>query len=516
MANNLLSYKKFYSPRKGGYYDFDQVILTYTLLLLCRIKTLEQTKHIQPGEFGKLIGIDRIPEAKCLRNIFKDLTYQQNAEHWGAYLAEEWIDEDNNAIFYLDGHVQVYHGHLANLGKKHVSRQRLCLPGMMEFWVNNADGEPYFFVAGQVNEKLQQTIEEQIVPQLNTLQKITPDKISQLEDKPAYTIVFDREAYSLAFFAKLWKDHHVAVITYNKNVKDKWDESEFDNYETITDLGEVKMKLKEKHFEVDGVNMREIRKLTSSGHQTSVITTNSVLKTMLIAIYMFARWSQENFFRYMRQEYAIDKIIEYGVNEIDNEFKVVNREYSNLTYKLKKIREKIGRRKAILFELKEENNNSPLEDTGKNMQKQLKIHDELMEIEKEEINVITQRKKEPYYIKVGDMREEIRYNKLKMESKHLQNIIKMICYRAETAFANCLAPQYNRSIEEKRALVKSIIFCKADLVPDYINKTLTINLYTLATPRDNKAVNSICQLLNDTQTEFPGTDLQMIYKTATF
>jgi hypothetical protein len=49
-------------------------------------------------------------------------------------------------LYYVDGHVQVYHGRLAELGKKHVSRQRLCLPGMMEFWINSREGLPFFFI----------------------------------------------------------------------------------------------------------------------------------------------------------------------------------------------------------------------------------------------------------------------------------------------------------------------------------------------------------------------------------
>jgi hypothetical protein len=53
----------------------------------------------------------------------------------------------------VDGHVQVYHGCLADLGKKHVSRQRLCLPDMMEFRINSGEGLPFFFITAEVNEK---------------------------------------------------------------------------------------------------------------------------------------------------------------------------------------------------------------------------------------------------------------------------------------------------------------------------------------------------------------------------
>ena len=110
---------------------------------------------------------------------------------------------------------------------------------------------------------------------------------------------------------------------------------------------------------------------------------------------------------------------------------------------------------------------------------------------------------------------DTRYNKLKTESKHLQNIIKIICYRAETAFANLLAIDYKKSVNEIRSLVKSIIFNKIDLYPDYQNNLMIVCIYSMSTPRDNKAVENICQTLNETETVFPGTDLRLFYKIRT-
>jgi hypothetical protein len=73
LANGLLSYKKYYSERLSGYYDFDSVILTLAFMYLCRIKSVEQLKHHSPGEIGKLLGLDRIPEARCLRSVIKEV-----------------------------------------------------------------------------------------------------------------------------------------------------------------------------------------------------------------------------------------------------------------------------------------------------------------------------------------------------------------------------------------------------------------------------------------------------------
>jgi len=517
LANGLLDYQNHYPKRQSGYYNYDQAMLTLAFMLLCRIKSIEQLKHIQPGEFGKLMGIDRCPEAKCLRGIIAELTGQGKAAQWNNSLAGQWIGNEDLAIFYIDGHVQVYHGHLANLGKKHVSRQKLCLPGMVEFWVGNGEGMPYFFITGQVNEKLLPVIEEQIIPRLNELIEKNKPTGPALDDPdtPRYTIAFDREAYSPAFFGRLWENHRVAVLTYNKNVKDLWEEAAFEAVEVNTPIGMTTMKLLEKQIEVDGVKMREVRELSNDGHQTSIITTNKKLGLAMIAICMFARWLQENFFRYMRQEYDLDRITQYGVDQIDTNVKVVNREYSNLTHKLKKTREKIARRKARLLELIEQNNGGAMEETGQYIGKQVKVRKELEILAQGEKNIIGQRKQQPYYITIGQMPEETRYNKLKTESKYIQNIVKMICYRSETALVNLISPVYKRSDDEKRSLAKNIIFTKADIEPDYKANTLTITLYSLSRPRDNEAVSQICTQLNETETEFPDTNLRLIYKTAT-
>ena len=64
-----------------------------------------------------------------------------------------------------------------------------------------------------------------------------------------------------------------------------------------------------------------------------------------------------------------------------------------------------------------------------------------------------------------------------------------------------------------RMLVKEIIKSDADLIPDYKNKTLTVRLHSLSTPRANKAVLELCKVLNETETLYPNTNLKLIYKT---
>ncbi len=516
LATGLLSYQNHYSAL-SGYYDLDIIVLSLAFLYLCRIKNSEQTKHISPGEFGKLLGIDRIPESKNLRKKINEICEQNHAKVWSEELASKWVDEEENTFYYIDGHVKVYSGYKANLGKKHISRLKLCLPGMMEFWVNNSEGMPYFVVTGEVNEKMQQMITEKIIPQLinKIALKVSEEELTVDEDLPRFTLVFDREVSSPEFFNNLWNMYRIAIITYRKNVKDKWDESIFNEEIIKIHSNEIEIKLAEKNVTLNGYPFREIRKLSDTSHQTSIITTNKKLSTKSVSIKMFSRWAQENFFKYLKQEYDLDRIVYYVVNQINSEFEVVNPKHSKLTNKIKKVREKISRRKAKLYELIEENINIKLDKTKSFIDKQSDIENELQNLEQEEKELIVERKNYSYKIKIKEMEEQNRYNKLDFESKLFQNIIKMICYRAESTFSILMSADYKKKENEMRALTKSLINTKANIIPDEVNKTLTVQLYSLSNNRDNIAVENMCHILNDSKTFFPGTKLQLIYKFGT-
>jgi hypothetical protein len=412
------------------------------------------------------------------------------------------------------------------LGKKFVSRQRLCLAGMTEFWVNSSAGLPFFFITAEVNEKMIEMLDDEIIPRLLKLHTVSEEQQQKMADDPNYplfTLVFDREAYSPALFQRLWEKHHIAVLTYRKGVKDQWEEVDFEEVKVDIRLGETNMKLHEKEITLDGYPMREVRRLTSNGHQTSIITNNKILTIAWIACYMFGRWVQENFFRYLRQNYAFDKIIQYSKDEIDKSLMVVNREYSNIQYNIKRCREKLYRIKANLYKfqqnaLKEKENKNPDDKKKKKdnwFNKTLEFVEKAEQIEQELAQLIAKRKNTKYKIPLGNMPENERYTKLNQESKYLTNILIMICYRAETALAEILAPHFSRSEDEIRALVKAITHLSIDIFPDTENNLLNITLYPLANNRSQNALAKIIDQVNDTMTVYPGTTLVMRFKIAT-
>lgn len=88
---------------------------------------MEQLQHHPPGELGKLMGLDRVPEVRCLREKLKLLSSNQAPQEWASLLSQQWLQDDPDlaGTLYVDGHVRLYHGKKTKLPKRYVSRQRL-------------------------------------------------------------------------------------------------------------------------------------------------------------------------------------------------------------------------------------------------------------------------------------------------------------------------------------------------------------------------------------------------------
>lgn len=515
ISQGLLQAQQIYDPLPKGYYGLVHILLLLANMALSRIKNPEQLKTCPPGELGKIMGIDRVPEVKCLREKISQIIKQHKTEDFERYLSEQWISREECVYFYIDGHVRVYNGYKANLSKKYVSRQKLCLAGTTEYWVNDEKGLPFMVFTGELNERLKDAIEEHIVPALieDTRSLVDEEQLKNNPFLPRFSLVFDREAYEPAFFARLWDKFKIAVITYRKNVKDRWNENCFYKIETEVIGKNVSMLICEKQIELSGHCFREIRKLGEGGHQTSMITTNNILPTNIVAGKMFSRWSQENFFRYLKQDFDFDKIIEYGIETLNGNITVVNPTYSQLSQKLKKLKEKKARVDAKLFKAIEDSLDANIDNVADVLLSQASLKEKQTEFENLIDEVLQQRQQVPSRIKLKDMPEIKRYNKLKHESKLFMNTIKMIAYRAETAMVNMIKPYYKNTQKDGRQVIKEILKSDADIIPDYYNNTLTIIIHSLSNPRTNFVLEKLCEIINDTQTIYPETNLKLIFKT---
>lgn len=513
IAQGLFTHNQVYKPFSEGYYSQTSIVLALAIMALCRIHNPEQLKQHRSGEFGVLLGLDRVPEVKCLRKKIKLIVDQNQAKKWNDLLLEQWLQpeaDQEDFFFYVDGHVRVYHGQKANLPNKYVSRQKLCLNATTEYWVNDATGLPYLVVTGELTEKLEEIIKESIIVQL--MENPTIQQRQKDQCPVVFVLVFDREAYHPSFFNWLWVTHKIAVITYRKNVKDLWAENEFNSTQCQVINKTVTMQLCEKQAVLDGHIFREIRKLSEGGYQTAIITTHPTLLIQLIAGYMFSRWSQENFFRYLVLDFDFDKMWQYGTQELADTKKIVNPDYRVISNQIKKIREKLSRLKARLANEITEIINASIDKIPQYSTKQMKIIEQIEAIKTQEKVLVEKREETAPKIKLAEMPAEKRYNQLKPEHKYFINIIKMICYRAETSLLQTLKPFTNLINHEERMILKQLFRTPSDIIPDYPNKTLTIKIKGMAANRYNKAIAQMLEELNKTKTIYPQTNLLLVYE----
>ncbi|HVQ77577.1 MAG TPA: hypothetical protein VMT79_18795 [Candidatus Binatia bacterium] len=98
----------------------------------------------------------------------------------------------------------------------------------------------------------------------------------------------------------------------------------------------------------------------------------------------------------------------------------------------------------------------------------------------------------PQRVPVKDVVDGAEIVRLAPEAKHLTDTIKMLAYRAETALARLLADHYARTEEEGRALIREKLLSDADIVPDPAQQRLVVRLHSLANPRSNAAMATLC------------------------
>jgi len=65
------------------------------------------------------------------------------------------------------------------------------------------------------------------------------------------------------------------------------------------------------------LRLRQVTRLTNSGHQTAIVKSQRNLSALVVAYRMCERWRQENFFRYLREEFMLDALVDYDVEPAD-------------------------------------------------------------------------------------------------------------------------------------------------------------------------------------------------------
>lgn len=518
LTEGLLRHTRSFYTLPAGYYPLESLFLALALLALVRCPSLEQTRYQAPGEWGKLLGLDRLPEVKTLREKIALLCAPEGrAAQWQSRLAQDWMaaagqeDPATVGLFYVDGHVRVYHGQLGPLPRLYVARQKLRLRGTTDYWVNGLGGEPFFVVTQPVHAGLIAALRQEVIPQLLAL--APQPEADTLAANPAavrLTIVFDREGFSPKLFTEL-KAQQIAVLTYHKYPEDPWPIQEFSRQSVRLISGQVvERELAERGTRLsNGLWVRQVRVRSTEGSQSSILSTHPGLDLSKIAAWMPARWSQENFLRYMREHFGLDRLIEYGTQPLPETTQVVNPARRALEQEIRRQRAKLQRLQAQFGAHGLPAQPTPaqlerFEDQGGQLRQAIQGQSEVVEVLK------GQRANTPAKVQLKELPQAQRLRQLQPESKHFIDTIKLIAYRAESALAGEVREHLGRQ-EDARALLRRLFVTPVNLRPDYSEGTLTVQVHRLGSPLQDAAVAKLCEELTATQTPFPTTSLRLIY-----
>ena len=490
--------RKVYGSIGPAFYGLRTTILTLILMALLRIKRPENLKEHSPVELGRLIGLDRVPEVKTIRRKLTRLAASKGGVEFGRALARLRVAAHGQAMgfLYVDGHVRVYHGK-RNIPKTHVAQSRLCMPGTTDYWVNDSKGEPLLVLTVEAHRGL-----VKILPEIL-------EEVRRLVGERRVTIVFDRGGWSPKLFAKLIKEGF-DILTYRKGSFRRVPASRFKVRETIIDGKEVRYNLADLGVRLkNGLRLRQVTQMSLSGHQTPIVTSRRDLSAIDVAYRMFERWRQENFFKYLGEEYALDALADYDVEPADPWREAPNPVYDRLKADLKKAT-------AELEQLMAQYGLEALENTeqARKTMRGFKIANAsigraLEAAMKHVENLQRRRDATPKRVPVRAITQG-EVVKLSVERKLLTNLIKMVAYQAESELVRDLKPFYRRNEDEGRTLIQNALAAAGDI--EVTEDELKVTLNPLSSPHRSRVLVALCDAVNKKTVRFPATKLRLHFE----
>jgi prepilin-type processing-associated H-X9-DG protein len=504
MATGVLDIAvKVYGRFGAAFFGVRSVFVCLALMALLRVKRAEHLRHRSPPMLGRLLGLDRAPEVKTLRRKVGQLARRGKSEEFQRELAQRRVAAHPEAMgfLYVDGHVRVYSGKV-KLPKAHVTRMRLSMPATVDHWVNDREGEPLLVLTATPTASLAKEMME------------IAREVRRLLGDRKVTIVFDRGGWSPKLFAVLIGELGFDILSYRKGriptVRKKSfsrREGNFDGRTVVYMLAERKLTLK---YKGGKLALREVVRLSEDEeHQTSIVTSRKDLADVEVAYRMFERWRQENFFKYMGDEFEIDALWSYGTEAADPDREVPNPARKKPARTLREARAEVARLERVLgaaATLNEESKRPTRRgfkianaSVGKQLRKAHervdKLHEELRRIP-ERVSARQAANGEPVV-------------RLKTEAKRLTDTLKSVAYQAETALLRLIRPHYSRHEDEGRKLLASAMHLSGDI--EVGTGELRITLEPAASPNRTRAIARLCDELNATQSFYPGTRLRLRY-----
>jgi transposase len=503
----LSVFQEVYGSLHPSFYGLRTLVLTLHVMALLRIKRPENLKEYAPDDLGRILGLDRAPEVKTVRRKLGELADRKQGQKLMEALARQRIAQQQEALafLYVDGHVREYHGQ-EPLAKAKKPQSPVARTATTDFWVNDAKGGPLLVVTSEMNAALTQVLMS-ILEQVKAL----------VPAGQRLTVLFDRGGFSAKLF-RLLIDSGFDVITYRKGKKRLLAQSSFSEQTLDIDGRCVKYQLCDQAKVRVGrlrparkkrrpgeqpqfLWMRQVSVLREDAGQTQVLTNRADLAAVEVVYRLFGRWRQENYFKYMDAEFALDALVEYGVEETSPEGDRPNPKRRPVEKRLRQARAEVVRLQAALGEQAEANEESKRPTMRGFKIAHADLREQLQEAEARVSRLEQKLEPMPKRISASDLKV------LKKEKRYVVDAIKLTAYQIETELLEMLREHYLRTEDEGRTFLQAA-FQSCGRLEVGANE-LRVTLAAQSSPHRSRALAALCEKLNALDTCFPGTTLRL-------
>ena len=492
----LESARKCFRLPNSELFGVRAVMLTLFFLTLLSKTTVEAAKHLRRFEFGPVVGTGRAPAVKTLRRKLGQLVKQKQATVFQELLAKRWVEQAvvATAYLYVDGHMKAYSGK-RKLAECWNSKKKIPEPGVLTHFVNDLHGRPLLFVTEEANVTLAKAMPRVV----REIRRVLGDR--------HFTVIFDRGGYDGELFTWLVKEK-IDFITYQQG-DPNLPVDRFRRHEVRFEGKRVRFSLCEDEVKVSGGGpWRRIVVRTRTGHQTPILTSIRDLPPAKVAILMFARWRQENFFKYMCEHLGLDQLLGYSWEEADGSRQVPNPQRKELDVKIQVLRKQLGHLRAELGQaLLDEPRDSSRSAHGLKTAQRGGVK-KIRELETELARLLEQRHRLPTHVPLDTVGHR---DVMKLEQKAIVDRVKLTAYNAEEWLLERLAPHYQNT-DDIRQLLRSFAELSGEIRTTAQGVTITLD--PPDTPLHRRALRGLCADLSQLHPTYPGTDLAVTYQVA--
>ncbi len=474
--------RRVYGRLKNSWYGLRATLWILFVMALLRIKRPEQLKGVDPAALGHVLGLPRVAEVKTIRRKLRELAGRGRAALFHRRLAQRRVRQHDDALAYLyvDGHVRAYSGK-RKIGKAYVTSRKSVLRAETDYWVNLTGGQPLLVVHARANERLTQ------------MMKTVVNEVRTVIGERRPMIVFDRGGWSKDLFRMLGAEGF-DLLTYRKAPLSDWGDERFRERRLKIDGHTVSFDLAEGEFQKKGwPRLRCLAVKRKDGRQTQILCSRYDLDPVELAYRMFGRWQQENWFKYMREQFALDVLVDYATEPDDPDRLVINPIWRGLDRELKAARAELQKVEAAYGRVSLSNASSAKRECcAAEVEQARDTYERLCQ----------QRRDTPRQVRLGEVTDGDPV-KLTYERKLLTDTIKMCAYDVETQLTEMLAGVLRRQDFEGRAVIRELFQTPGDL--SLSNGQLHVHFNQLSAPRYTKALMSLCEQLNARDLSVPET-----------